>query len=303
MNRLSAIESFVKVAELKSFSEAAVRLNTSKSVVSRHVTALEAQLGLRLFHRTTRSLTLTEAGRGYFERVSQILVDLEAADQSVSHLQVVPRGRLKVSAPMSFGFLHLAPALPDFLAAYPELDVDVIMSDRFVDLVEDGFDVAVRIGALSDSSLIAKKLAPIRRVICASPQYIAAHGTPKTPKDLRDHQCLCNSGQSSGQEWRFNMPDGKRVMVAVTGRMTMNNGDALRVAALNHLGLIDIPTFIVGRDLQAGALISVLEEYLPQTLALHAVYSHARHLSPKVRAFIDFLASRFGPRPYWDLAE
>ena len=303
MNRLSVIESFVKVAELHSFSQAAARLNTSKSVVSRHVAALEAQLGLRLFHRTTRSLTLTEAGRGYFERVSQILVDLEAADQSVSHLQVVPRGRLKVSAPMSFGFLHLAPALPDFLAAYPELDVDVIMSDRFVDLVEDGFDVAVRIGALSDSSLIAKKLAPIRRVICASPQYIAAHGTPKTPKDLRDHQCLCNSGQSSGQEWRFNMPDGKRVMVAVTGRMTMNNGDALRVAALNHLGLIDIPTFIVGRDLQAGALISVLEEYLPQTLALHAVYSHARHLSPKVRAFIDFLASRFGPRPYWDLAE
>ena len=303
MNRLSAIESFVKVAELKSFSEAAARLNTSKSVVSRHVTALEAQLGLRLFHRTTRSLTLTEAGRGYFERVSQILVDLEAADQSVSHLQVVPRGRLKVSAPMSFGFLHLAPALPDFLAAYPELDVDLMMSDRFVDLVEDGFDVAVRIGALSDSSLIAKKLAPIRRVICASPQYLAAHGTPKTPKDLRDHQCLCNSSQSSGHEWRLNMPDGKPVMVAVTGRMTMNNGDALRVAALKHLGLIDIPTFIVGRDLQAGALISVLEEYLPQTLALHAVYSHARHLSPKVRAFIDFLASRFGPRPYWDLGE
>ena len=303
MNRLSAIESFVKVAELKSFSEAAVRLNTSKSVVSRHVTALEAQLGLRLFHRTTRSLTLTEAGRGYFERVSQILVDLEAADQSVSHLQVVPRGRLKVSAPMSFGFLHLAPALPDFLAAYPELDVDVIMSDRFVDLVEDGFDVAVRIGALSDSSLIAKKLAPIRRVICASPQYIAAHGTPTTPKDLRDHQCLCNSSQSSGQEWRFNMPDGKPVMVAVTGRMTMNNGDALRVAALNHLGLIDIPTFIVGGDLKAGALVSVLDDHVPQSLALHAVYSHARHLSPKVRAFIDFLASRFGPRPYWDLVE
>lgn len=303
MNRLSAIESFVKVAELKSFSEAAVRLNTSKSVVSRHITALEAQLGLRLFHRTTRSLALTEAGRGYFDRVSQILIDLEEADQSVSHLQVVPRGRLKVSAPMSFGFLHLAAVLPDFLAAYPELDVDVMMSDRFVDLVEDGFDVAVRIGALSDSSLIARKLAPIRRVICASPHYLEAHGIPKIPQDLRDHHCLCNSNQPSGREWRFNMPEGKPLMVSVNGRMTMNNGDALRVAALNHLGLIDLPTFIVGRDLQAGTLVSVLEAYVPQSLALHAVYSHARHLSPKVRVFIDFLASRFGPHPYWDLVQ
>ena len=302
MNRLSAIESFVKVAELKSFSGAAARLNTSKSVVSRHVTALEGELGLRLFHRTTRALTLTEAGRGYFERVSQILIDLEEAEQSVTHLQVVPRGRLKITAPMSFGFLHLAPALPDFLTAYPELDVDVTMSDRFADLVEDGFDVAVRIGALTESSLIARKLAPIRLVICASPQYLEAHGTPRIQEDLREHQCLCNSN-ASGNEWRFTMPDGKPVMVAVDGRITMNNGDALRVAALNHLGLISLPTFIVGRDLQAGTLISVLEDYVPQTLALHAVYSHARHLSPKVRAFIDFLASRFGPRPYWDLAE
>jgi DNA-binding transcriptional LysR family regulator len=203
---------------------------------------------------------------------------------------------------MSFGFLHLAPALPEFLATYPELDVDVMMSDRFVDLVEDGFDIAVRIGALADSSLIAKKLAPIRRVICASPQYLEAHGTPKAPMELRDHQCLCNSN-ASGNEWRFHMPDGKPVLVAVSGRMTMNNGDALRVAALNHLGLIDIPTFIVGMDLQAGKLVTVLDEYVPQTLALHAVYSHSRHLSPKIRAFIDFLARRFGPYPYWDLVE
>ena len=301
MNRLSAIESFVKVAELKSFSQAARRLNTSKSVISRHITGLEAQLGLRLFHRTTRSLTLTEAGRGYYERVAQILIDLEEADQSISRLQIIPRGRLTVSAPMSFGFLHLAPALDDFLAAFPELEVDVIMSDRFVDLVEDGFDVAVRIGELTESSLIAKKLSPIRRVICASPNYLAAHGTPKSPKELAQHQCLCNSNLPSGQEWRFLMPDGKPLSLAVNGRMTINNGDALRVAALNHLGLTFLPTFIVGRDLQAGTLISVLDDYLPQTLALHAVYSNARYLSPKVRAFIDFLASRFGPRPYWDL--
>ena len=304
MNRLSVIESFVKVAELHSFSQAAARLNTSKSVVSRHVAALEAQLGLRLFHRTTRSLTLTEAGRGYFERVSQILLDLQDADQAVSHLQMTPRGRLKVSAPMSFGFLHLAPALADFLGEYPELEVDVTMSDRFVDLVEEGFDLAVRIGALADSSLIAKRIAPIRRVICASPRYLAAHGTPDVPQDLRAHQCLCNSNQpGGGHEWRFTMPDGKSATVQVKGRLALNNGDALRVAALNDLGLVDIPTFIVGGDLKAGTLVSVLDAHVPQSLALHAVYSHARHLSPKVRAFIDFLASRFGPRPYWDLGE
>ena len=302
MNRLSVIESFVKVAELNSFSQAAARLNTSKSVVSRHVAALEAQLGLRLFHRTTRSLTLTEAGRGYFERVSQILLDLQDADQAVSHLQTTPRGRLKVSAPMSFGFLHLAPALGDFLGEYPELEVDVTMSDRFVDLVEEGFDLGVRIGALADSSLIAKRIAPIRRVICASPRYLAAHGTPEVPQDLRAHQCLCNSNQpGGGHDWRFNMPEGKSVIVPVKGRLALNNGDALRVAALNYLGLVDIPTFIVGGDLKAGTLVSVLDAHVPQSLALHAVYSHARHLSPKVRAFIDFLATRFGPRPYWDL--
>ena len=304
MNRLSAIESFVKVAELKSFSEAAARLNTSKSVISRHVAGLEAQLGLRLFHRTTRAITLTEAGRCYFERVSQILLDLQDADQAVSHLQVTPRGRLKVSAPMSFGFLHLAPALADFLAEYPELEVDVTMSDRFVDLVEEGFDLAVRIGALGDSSFIAKRIAPIRRVVCASPRYLATHGTPEFPQDLRAHQCLCNSNQpGGGHEWRFTMPDGKSVTVPVKGRLALNNGDALRVAALNDLGFVDIPTFIVGGDLKAGTLVSVLDAHVPQSLALHAVYSHARHLSPKVRAFIDFLASRFGPRPYWDRGE
>jgi DNA-binding transcriptional LysR family regulator len=171
-----------------------------------------------------------------------------------------------------------------------------------VDLVEEGFDLAVRIGALADSSLIAKRIAPIRRVICASPRYLAAHGPPEVPQDLRAHQCLCNSNQpGGGHEWRFTMPDGKSATVQVKGRLALNNGDALRVAALNDLGLVDIPTFIVGGDLKAGTLVSVLDAHVPQSLALHAVYSHARHLSPKVRAFIDFLASRFGPRPYWDL--
>jgi DNA-binding transcriptional LysR family regulator len=235
--------------------------------------------------------------------VSQILEDLAQADESVTALQTAPRGRLKINAPLSFGFLHLAPALPDFLARCPELEVDVAMNDRYVDLVEEGFDVAVRIGALTDSSLIVRRLAPIRRVICASPAYLSAHGAPTTPQDLQGHQCLLNTNLAPGREWRFVGPDGKPIPVHVGGRIRMSNGDALRVAALRGLGFVDLPTFIVGRDLQSGALVSVLDAFTPQTMALHAVYPHARHLSPKVRVFIDFLAERFGPRPYWDLVE
>ena len=181
MDRFAAIESFVKVAETRSFSEAARRLRSSKSAISRNVGALEAELGARLFHRTTRSLTLTEAGRGYFERASRILADLEEANLAVTQLQSAPRGRLRVNAPMSFGFLHLAQALPDFLAIHPDVSVELVMNDRFVDLVDEGFDVAVRIGSMEDSSLIARRLAPVRRVACASPAYLKARGAPASP--------------------------------------------------------------------------------------------------------------------------
>src|SRR5581483_1107867 len=193
MDRLGALQAFVQVAETGSFSEAARRLRSSKSAISRQVSGLETELGARLLHRTTRSLTLTEAGRGYFERAARILADLDDADRSVSTLQAAPRGKLRVNAPMSFGFLHLAPALPDFLARYAEVEVDVIMNDRFVDLVDEGFDVAVRIGHLEDSSLVARKLAPVRRVVCASPAYLAARGTPTSPEELKAHDCLCYS--------------------------------------------------------------------------------------------------------------
>ena len=303
MDRLAAIEAFVRVAEAQSFSESARRLRSSKSAVSRNVGALESELGVRLFHRTTRSLTLTEAGRGYFERATRILADLEEANLAVSQLQSAPRGRLRVSAPMSFGFLHLAPALPDFLARYPEVAVDLAMNDRFVDLIDEGFDVAVRIGAMEDSSLIARRLAPIRRVVCASPAYFEARGLPLSPEDLKGHECLFNSNIASSQEWRFTAPDGKSWPVEVKGRLSANNGDALRAAALQGLGIVNLPTFIVGGDLQAGALVTALDEFISQDMAMSAVYPHSRHLSPKVRAFVDFLADCFGPRPYWDLVE
>ncbi len=304
MDRLAAMEAFVRVAEARSFSQAAVRLNSSKSVVSRQISALEAELGARLFHRTTRSLTLTEIGEGYFQRCVRILSEIDEANQSVSQLQAAPRGTLRVNAPMSFGFLHLAPAIPDFLARYPEVDVDMTMNDRYVDLIEEGFDLAVRIGKLDDSSLVARRLAPMRMVICASPAYLAQRGYPQTPDDLRHHECLLyNSGRLPRDEWRFIRADGSQWVMPITGRLCTNNGDALRAAALRNLGLVSLPTFIVGGDLQSGTLVSVLADWVDQGSALHAVYPHSRHLSPKVRAFVDFMAERFGPRPYWDLVE
>ena len=303
MDRLAAIEAFAAVAETGSFSAAAARLRASKSAVSRLVSGLEAELGARLLHRTTRSLALTEAGRGYFERVTRILSDVDEANRAVSHSQAAPRGKLRIAGPMSFGFLHLAPALPDFLRQCPEVEIDLAMNDRFVDLIEEGFDIAVRIGALTDSSLVARRLAPIRLVACASPAYLAERGAPATPGDLRAHECLINTNQPQPSHWRFGGPDGQIQSIEVKGRLSANNGDALRVAALNGFGITMLPTFFVGGDLRTGALARVLDDFMPRDHALSAVYPPSRHVSPKVRAFVDFLARRFGPRPYWDAVE
>ncbi len=303
MDRLDSMEAFVRVAECGSFSEAARRLRLSKSVVSRQVSGLEAQLGARLFNRTTRSLALTEVGRAYFERCARILADVEEANLSVSSLQAEPRGRLRVNAPMSFGVLHLAPLMPRFLEQYPQIDLDMAMNDRFISLVEEGFDVAVRIGKLEDSSLISRQLAPSRRVVCGSPDYLRRRGIPATPADLSGHCCLCYSNLAEADEWTFATAEGRRWPVEVQGRLRVNNGDVLREAVLAGIGLAMLPTFICGRDLQAGSLVAVLGDYIEQNSAIHAVYPHGRHLSPKVRAFVDFLVDHFGPRPYWDLVE
>ncbi|EPY01702.1 LysR family transcriptional regulator [Magnetospirillum fulvum] len=297
MDRLAAMTAFARVAETGSFSEAARRLRSSKSVVSRQIAALESELGVRLLHRSTRALTLTEAGRSYFDQLVRILADIDEANLSVSHLQAAPRGRLRVNAPMSFGIRHLAPAIPDFLARCPEVEIDLTLNDRFVDLVDEGFDMAVRIGQLIESSLVARRLAPLRRVVCASPAYLAARGIPTTPDDVAGHECLCYSNMSAGNEWKFVDRDGRPWPVEIKGRLRINNGDAIRVAALNGLGLACLPTFIVGEDLRAGSLVPVLTEVTHQDGAVFAVYPHARLLSPKVRVFIDFLAERFGPNP------
>jgi DNA-binding transcriptional LysR family regulator len=300
MDRFAALTAYAAVVETKSFSAAARRLRIAKSAVSRQVSELEAALGVRLINRTTRSLSLTEVGRAYHARVEQILADLAAADRAAADARSAPRGRLKVSAPMSFGFLHLTPALTDFLRLYPGVVIDLVLNDRFVDLIEEGFDVAVRIAKLADASFIAKRLAPARRVICASPGYLQSRGALTTPDDLMGHDCLFNSNLASTQDWRFTGPDGSAWPVTVKGPLNINNGDALRAAVLHGLGLASLPTFIVGADLQAGRLVSVLDAYMAQDLAISALYPHSRHLSPTVRAFVDFLSDRFGPRPYWD---
>ncbi|TAN71566.1 MAG: LysR family transcriptional regulator [Magnetospirillum sp.] len=299
MTRFDFLQAFVRVAETGSFSEAARRLGLSKSMLSRQVSGLEAELGVRLLHRTTRSLSPTEAGRAYLERCQRILADLDEANLLVSQLQAMPRGRLRVSAPLSFGVGHLAAALPGFLERYPEIELEMNMTDRHVDLVEEGWDVAVRIGRLADSSLIVRRLAPVRRLAAAAPSYLERRGTPMVPPDLEHHDCLTHGGRVAA-EWRFVSPEGQAMQVAVRGRFDADNGDVLRAMAVAGLGIVLLPSFFLGDDIRAGRLVPLLESYIPLDVSLNAVYPHGRHLSPKVRAFVDHLATSFGPEPYWD---
>lgn len=300
MEDLSAMAVFARVVEMESFSGAARALGLSKSAVSKRVGRLEDRMGLRLLNRTTRRLSLTEAGAAFYQGCRRVVAEAEAAERAVTRLASAPRGRLKVNAPMSFGVRHLAPALPDFMARYPELNVDLTLNDRVVDLVEEGFDLAIRIARLAESSLIARRLAPNRLVLCAAPSYLAAHGAPRAVEDLKDHACLLYSYQTAGDAWRLCGPGGER-RLAVTGRLRINNGDALLAAALGGLGVALLPCFICGQDLRAGRLIQVLPAWSgPADTAIAAVYPASRNLSPKVRVFVDFLTERFSGTPYWD---
>ena len=300
MERLDAMAVFARVVEAEGFSRAARELGLSKSAVSKQVSRLEDALGVRLLYRTTRRLSLTEAGATFFEGCQRVVAAAEAAERAVTHLAAVPSGRLRVNAPMSFGVYHVGPALPEFMARYPELSVEMTLNDRVVDLVEEGFDLGLRIVKLEDSSLIARRLAPNRRVLCAAPAYLEAHGRPAALEDLKDHECLLYSNQVSGNVWRLYGPGGERLL-RVAGRLRVNNGDALLAAAIGGLGTAFLPTFICGEALRAGQLVHVLPEWSePTDTAIYAVYPAARHLSPKVGVFVDFLAERFGGTPYWD---
>jgi DNA-binding transcriptional LysR family regulator len=297
---LSGMAIFVSVVESESFTGAARELGLSKSAVSKQIARLEDRLGARLLNRTTRRLSLTEAGTAFYEGCRRVVDEAEVAEQRVSRLSAAPRGLLRVNAPMSFGVRHVGPCLSDFLSACPELTLDLALNDRLVDLVEEGYDVAVRIGVLADSSLVARRLAPSHLVLCAAPGYLVARGRPAAPEDLARHDCASYSYRTAGPEWRFLGPDGLR-RVKVSGRVTVNNGDVLLAAALRGLGIVMLPSFIAGDALRAGHLERVLPEWrVAEEANVYAVYPASRNLSPKVRVFVDFLAERFGEAPYWD---
>ena len=300
VENLADIAVFVRVVERGSFTLAAADLNLSRAVVSKYLSRLESRLGARLLNRSTRRLSLTEAGATLFEASRGALERIGDAEQAVARLQSEPRGRLRVSAPMSFGILHLGPALADFSQAHPKVTLDVRLDDRFVNLVEEGIDVAIRIGVLTDSSLVARKLAASRTVCCASPAYLSEHGEPETPQDLASHDCLLYSYQSTANVWRFAGPDGNDMPVAVTGTFRINNGIILTEAAVAGRGILMTPTFYVGPLLREAKLRPILTRYKLPELGIHAVFPQRGYVPPKVRAFADFLAQRFGRKPEWD---
>ncbi len=300
MDKLAGIEAFVAVVESGSFSRAAERLGLTKSVVSRRLGQLEAGLGVQLLRRTTRSQSLTQHGHAFYERGLRILADLDDAEQALLDDASALRGALRIAAPLSFGLRHLSPALNDFLTAHPAIEIDLDLNDRTVDLVEEGFDLAVRIGELRDSSLIARRLGTIRFVTCASPEYLARHGTPTRPQQLVGHAGLHYSNIGLKQAWRFSGPDGQAIAGVPGIRLRANNGDALSAAAIAGLGIINAPSFITADAIAAGQLRVILDDYRPPATGLHAVYPPGRLLPRRLRALTDFLAERFGDRPAWD---
>lgn len=295
MSYLESLRVFVRVVELGSITSGGRDLRLSPAVASNRIKDLETRFGVRLLNRTTRKLSMTDAGRAFYERVRPILAEVADLELSLQAEGQAPSGRLRVSAPVSFGILHLGPAIAEYLLRYPDVIIDLDLNDRVVDLVEDGYDVAVRIGPLQDSSLVARPLAPQQLLVCAAPAYLARHGVPQTPDDLKQHRCLHYAYASTGNEWHFEK-DGVTHLVRVNAALRANNGDVLRTAALAGHGVILQPEFLVGEDVRAGRLTALLQDYAHTPISMYAAYPHRRFLSPKVRSFVEHLEERFGSR-------
>ncbi|ATG40681.1 LysR family transcriptional regulator [Phaeobacter piscinae] len=301
MIEIGAIPVFVAVAETGGFAAAARQLGITKSAVSKRIGNLEAHLGMQLFHRSTRSMSLTEAGEIYLSHAVQALGSAREAEDAVTAMRGQPAGRLRVNAPMSFGWLHVAPLIKDFLEHHPGITLDLTMDDRVADLVEAGFDMAIRAGTLPDSALIARRLAPIHSVLAAAPEYLAQAGTPKHPEDLLHHSCLHYSYSRDPREWLLHGAEGE-IRVRTKGRLRVNNSEALCTALIDGLGIGRLPTFVAGAHLAAGRLVQVLPAYALPEQSLYAVFPERRHMPAKVRAFADFLADRIGREtPFWDI--
>jgi DNA-binding transcriptional LysR family regulator len=296
MDRLGDLDIFARVVTAGSMSAAGRELALSPAVISKRIRRLEERLGVRLLQRTTRKLALTQAGQGFYERAVSILASVEEAEGWVSRGAGLARGLLRVSAPTSFGRLHIAPHLRVFLDAHPAVSLDLVLSDAFVDIVGEGFDLAIRIGELVDSSLVARRLAPNHRILCASPDYLARRGHPRTLDDLRNHVLLAHNAE----QWRLEGLSGS-VAVRIAGPLRTNSSEVVREAVLSGMGIALRSTWDVGPELKDGRLVHVLEEYGgSRAVGIHAVYPSRRHLEQKVRAFIDFLAALYGDQPSWD---
>lgn len=298
MDRVTHISTFVAVAETESFTAAAERLDLSRAMASKHIQALEDRLGVKLLERTTRRVRLTDAGRRYLERARRLLHDLEVADTEARGERLAPAGLLRINGPVSFSQAHLAAAIAPFLSRYPELSVDLTVNDRVVDLLEEGYDVAVRIGRLADSTLVARRLAPVALHLAASPDYLARHGVPRHPDDLADHACLTYAYSSEGLIWRFTDGAGGEAAVRPRGHMSGNNGDVLTEAAAAGAGIVQQPDFVLGPYFAAGTLVPLLPGWHPPDLAVHAVHHQTRHVSAKIRVFIDYLAEIWRTPPW-----
>ena len=299
MDTLDGMRTFVAVVLEGSFSRAAERLNMSPQLVSKYVAQLETRLGARLINRSTRRLSITEVGQAYYERCRDVLADIDEMENAVGDAATAARGTLRINAPMTFGTLHLSAAIAEYQRGQPEVSVDLTLDDRVVDIVSEGYDIAIRIGRLRESSLVARKLAPVRLVVCASPDYLEERGVPDTPQDLKHHECLRYTLAPDLNRWQFRESDDIHD-VQVTGSFLANNGDAIRLAALAGRGLALQPTFIVGDDIRAGRLQRVLQDYELDPMGVYAVYAHRKYLSGKVRTFVDFLGDYFGSTPYWE---
>ena len=298
---LADISLFAAVVREGSFTRAADKLELSTSQVSKCVNRLERVLGARLLHRTTRRLRLTEAGSALYENSSTALAAIEEAKLAVSKLQGAPRGKLKISSSTAFGTMQLPGIVSALNAEYPELEIELVLEDRHIDLVREAIDVAIRItGEAPDSGLVYRRLAPNRQVICASPAYIARRGLPRTPADLAAHDCIAHSARSTPRVWHLTGPDGGQVSVQINGRPTINSALAVRQAALEGLGIIELNSYLVGDDVVAGRLVRLLPQYQPKELNIYAVYAERRFLAPKIRVFVDAMLARIAPEPPWD---
>lgn len=301
MDRLRAFEIFTTVVARGSFVRAAEALDTSPANVTRYIVELETHLGTRLLNRSSRKLSLTESGEALYERSRQILEEVAEAEALASATTLRPRGRLRLNVPVSFGILHLAPLWPLFMERYPEVELDVVLADRVVDLVEEGFDLGIRIARGGSPTYAARKLATSRNIVCASPGYLLGHPPPKVPADLREHACLGYTYAHTADEWRLTDASGTEHVVKVRYAMHTNNGDTARAAAIAGRGVIWQPTFLIGADLRARRLVELLPGYLLPDIDVLAVYPSRRHLSAKVRVMVDFLVQAFaGKQAPWD---